>query len=216
MKTGIIFDMDGTLWDSADNIAIAWSRVISECPNPDRVEVSAEEIHNLMGMTMTDIALHLFPASDASLRERMMNKCMDIENQYLAENGGVLYDGLEDTLRRLRRNGWPLYIVSNCQSGYIEAFLSYYHFEKYFEDIDCFGNTGLPKSGSIRRLADRCHLDDFYYVGDIQADCDATLAAGGKFIHAAYGFGTIREEVPELQDIRELPELLERLQTSHD
>ncbi len=203
--------MDGTLWDPAEQIATAWSRVIRHYPNPDRTDVSAEEVHRIMGMTMTDVALNLFPDSDPSLRDEIMDECMEKENQYLEENGGTIYDNLEDTLRRLCSDGWPLYIVSNCQSGYIEAFLSYYHFEPYFQDIECFGNTGLPKSGSIRRLADRCGLDNFYYVGDIQADCDATIEAGGRFIHAAYGFGTVREEVPELQKISDLPALLKDL-----
>lgn len=211
MKTGIIFDMDGTLWDSAENIAISWTSVIARGENPDRREVGAEEIHSIMGLTMTDIALRLFPSTDPALREEIMAECMEVENQYLAEHGGILYDDLEETLRQLRQDGWPLYIVSNCQSGYIEAFLHYYHFEEYFEDIECFGNTRLPKSGSIRQLADRNHLDDFYYVGDIQADHDATVTAGGKFIHAAYGFGSIREEVPELEKISDLPALMKKL-----
>ena len=212
MKTGIIFDMDGTLWDSAENIAVAWSSVINRYPNPDRKNVSAGDVHSIMGMTMTDVALSLFPESPSTLRDQMMRECMDVENRYLAEHGGQLYDRLEETLQQLRLDGWPLYIVSNCQSGYIEAFLSYYHFGKYFDDIDCFGNTGLPKSGTIRRLAGRCRLDDFYYIGDIQADYDATMEAGGKFIHAAYGFGSINTEVPELKEIAELPQLLRKLE----
>ena len=211
MKTGIIFDMDGTLWDPAEQIAEAWTGVVRHFPNPDRTEVSAEEVRSIMGMTMTDVALALFPASGPSLRDEIMKECMEKENQYLEKNGGVLYEGLEDTLRQLCSDGWPLYIVSNCQSGYIEAFLTYYHFEQYFQDIDCFGNTGLPKSGSIRRLAERCRLDRFYYVGDIQADYDATVEAGGLFIHAAYGLGTVREEVPELEQITGLPQLLKEL-----
>lgn len=211
MKTGIIFDMDGTLWDSAENIAISWSSVMSRRENPDRQHVSVEEIHNIMGLTMTDIAHRLFPSSDPGLCEQIMNECMEVENQYLAKHGGVLYEGLEEALRQLCLDGWPLYIVSNCQSGYIEAFLSYYHFEQYFEDIDCFGNTGLPKSGTIRKLADRNHLDGFYYVGDIQADYDATVEAGGSFIHASYGFGTIRAEVPSIKSITDLPDLMKQL-----
>ena len=211
MKTGIIFDMDGTLWDSADNIAIAWSSVIARHPNPDRDKVSTEEIHKIMGLTMTEISLKLFPGSEVILRNQIMDECMQWENQYLAEHGGILYDELEITLQNLCSEGWPLYIVSNCQSGYIEAFLAHYHFGEYFEDIDCFGNTGLPKSGTIRLLADRCHLDDFFYIGDIQGDYDATIAAGGKFIHAAYGFGTINVEVPELKAISDLPRLLKQI-----
>ena len=39
-------------------------------------------------------------------------------------------------------------------------------------------------------------MDDAVYVGDIQGDYDASMDAGVKFIHAAYGFGTIEDKVP--------------------
>ncbi len=41
-------------------------------------------------------------------------------------------------------------------------------------------------------------MDDAVYVGDIQGDYDASMDAGVKFIHAAYGFGTIEDKVPEI------------------
>lgn len=211
MKTGIIFDMDGTLWDPAENIAKSWTSVISRNPNPDRTQTTADDVHRIMGKTMTEVALSLFPDSEPELRDAIMKECMEVENAYLLENGGVIYNGLEETLQQLREDGWPLYIVSNCQSGYIEAFLTYYHFEQYFDDIDCFGNTGKPKKDTIRRLADRCQLDEFYYVGDIQGDYDATMAAGGRFIHAAYGFGTIGADVPRIERITELPALMKTM-----
>ena len=45
-----------------------------------------------------------------------------------------------------------LYIVSNYQSGYIEAFLEHYSIEKYFKDYECSGNTGLSKEKNIKEV----------------------------------------------------------------
>ncbi len=210
-RAGIIFDMDGTLWDSAEGVALSWTEMIQRFPNPDRSAVTTEEVHSVMGLTMDAISRILFPTMKDAERTALMDQCMANENKYLAAHGGTLYEGLEDTLKALRQDGWPLFIVSNCQSGYIEAFLDHYRFWPYFEDIDCYGNTGLSKDGTMRLLADRDQLDPFWYVGDIQGDCDATLKAGGRFIHAAYGFGTVRQKVPELQDIRDLPGLMREL-----
>ena len=101
---------------------------------------------------------------------------------------------------------YPLYIVSNCQSGYIEAFLDHYGFGKYFEDIECYGNNLKQKGDNIRLLADRNGLTEAVYVGDIQGDYDASCHAGVGFIHAAYGFGTIAADVPEIHTFEELTE----------
>ena len=51
-----------------------------------------------------------------------MDEMCSYENEYLSIHGGTLYPGLEDTLKELKKN-YRLFIVSNCQSGYIEAFL---------------------------------------------------------------------------------------------
>ena len=137
----------------------------------------------------------------------LLDQCCRYENDYLREHGGVLYPDLEKTLQRLQTN-YSLYIVSNCQQGYIEAFLEYYGFGKYFEDIECYGNNLKEKGDNIALIARRNQLTGGYYIGDIQGDYDATMKAGLSFIHAAYGFGRIRETVPELKQFSDLPELL--------
>lgn len=203
-KQGIIFDMDGTLWDSAEGVAEAWNCIVAREYTPDRV-ITAEEIQSVMGKTMDKLAEALFPELPEAQRMELLDECCAYENEYLKEHGGILYDGLENTLKKLQAE-YPLYIVSNCQSGYIEAFLEYYGFGHYFEDIECYGNNGLKKGDNIRRLAERNSLTDSVYVGDIQGDYDASREAGVKFIHAAYGFGTVAEDVPVIRCIAELPE----------
>ena len=136
---------------------------------------------------------------------KLLDRCCSMENDYLREHGGVLYPKLEETLSALKEK-YPLYIVSNCQSGYIEAFLDHYGFRKYFEDIECYGNNLKQKGDNIRLLADRNGLTEAVYVGDIQGDYDASCHAGVGFIHAAYGFGTIAADVPEIHTFEELTE----------
>ncbi len=48
---------------------------------------------------------------------------------------------------------YPLYIVSNSESGYIEVFLQTSGLEKYFKGHLCNGDTGLDKGSNIRKLA---------------------------------------------------------------
>lgn len=204
MKKGIIFDMDGTLWDSAENVAKSWDEVVREKKNGLR-KITTEDIKNVMGLTMTKITAALFPMLTPEEGAALTNLCGERENEYLRKHGGILYPGVEETLKALSKN-YRLYIVSNCQKGYIEAFLDYYGFWEYFEDIECFGNNSMNKGYNIGLVVNRNHLDDAVYVGDIQGDYDSSKEAGVKFIHAAYGFGTIADDVPKICAFSELPE----------
>ena len=209
MKTGLIFDMDGTLWDSSQNVAASWNEKI-RLLGYDRPEITKQDIMSVMGLTMDRIADILFGDLPKKERMELLQQCGDYENEYLLKNGGVLYPGLEKTFRLLRKK-YSLYIVSNCQSGYIEAFLEHYGFGKYFDDIECYGNNLNGKGANIALIAERNKLDRAYYIGDIQGDYDATMEAGVDFIHAAYGFGSINEKVPELKRFSDLPVLLDTL-----
>jgi len=205
MKKGIIFDMDGTLWDSASGVAKSWTRVVNAEHDKDRV-ITTEDIQSVMGRTMDKIAEILFPELEEKERLELIDRCGKDENDYLREHGGELYPQLEETLKVLKEN-YHLYIVSNCQSGYIEAFLDHYGFGHYFDDIECYGNNLFQKGKNIRLVVERNGLTDAVYVGDIQGDYDATMEAGIKFIHAAYGFGTITQETAKISSFAELPKV---------
>lgn len=209
MKKGIIFDMDGTLWDSAAGVAESWNEAMRRI-GYDRMPLTAKDIQSVMGKTMEEIADILFSDPDKELQEKVSNLCYQLENDYLRKHGGVLYPNIRETMERLKAT-YHLYIVSNCQSGYIEAFLDYYHFHDLIEDFACYGDNDKPKGVNIALLYERNGLDDAVYVGDIQGDYDESMKAGVKFIHAAYGFGTIREKVPEIHKFEDLVEAADKV-----
>ena len=210
MKTGLIFDMDGTLWDSSEGVAASWTEKVREL-GYDRPAITKEDVMSIMGLTMDRIADIIFADLPKDERMRLLDLCCAHENDYLREHGGVLYPNLEKTFKALKKAGYELYIVSNCQSGYIEAFLEHYGFGHYFSDIECYGNNLKGKGENIALLAERNSLEKAWYIGDIQGDYDATMQAGLEFIHAAYGFGTIEQTVPELEHFSDLPRLLKTL-----
>ena len=205
-KSGIIFDMDGTLWDSAKAVADSWTEVVAREYTPERV-ITEEEIKSVMGLTMDKLAARIFPELPEEKRLQLLDVCGRQENEYLRTHGAIVYPQVEETFQKLKEK-YHLYIVSNCQSGYIEAFLEYYGFGKYIEDIECYGNNGLVKGENIRKVVERNHLTKAVYVGDIQGDYDASMQAGVEFIHAGYGFGTVDANVPEIGAFAELPEVV--------
>lgn len=206
MKKGIIFDMDGTLWDSAENVAKSWNIAIEKSGITEK-RVTTEEIQSVMGKTMDVIADILFTELDKDVRMQLLKACCELENDYLREHGGVLYDGVRETFSRLKERGYHLFIVSNCQSGYIEAFLDYYKLWDFIEDKQCYGDNLLQKGENIRIVTERNSLTSAVYVGDIQGDYDASCHAGVDFIHAAYGFGKIDASVPAIKSFAELADM---------
>lgn len=203
MKKGIIFDMDGTLWDSTDIVAKSWTDAVKEWGLPDKI-ITPDDMRGVMGLTMDKIAMALFSEIKGEEQTKLLDYCCKVENEYIIKFGGILYPDLEETWTTLKENGYHLYIVSNCQKGYIEAFLEHYGFDHYFEDIECFGNNGLKKGDNIKNVVLRNNLNHAIYVGDIQGDYDAAMEAGVEFIHAAYGFGRINTDVRKINKFADL------------
>lgn len=204
----VIFDMDGTLWDSAAAVAESWTRTASRFKGCERV-FTTEDIHAVMGMTMDSISHLLFGHLPDSERIAVTEACFSEECEYVAKHGGILFPRLEETLKALCKVA-KLYIVSNCQDGYIEAFFAYHGLNEYFCDYEDYGRTLLPKDGSLKMLIERNNIKNPVYIGDTQGDYEACRKANVDFIHAAYGFGKV-EDVPKIDSIDELPSLLNEI-----
>lgn len=207
-KKAIIFDLDGTLWDSAQAVVDSWNEKITYFPDIDYY-ITMEQMYGYMGKTMEEIGLSFFNTVSRERALELLKICMDYENLYIEEHGGILFEGLEETLAALKEE-YFLAIVSNCQEGYIEAFLKHHKLEKYFDDTENYGRTKRCKGDNIKLLVERNNVDAVY-VGDTMGDYDATMQAGLPFIHAAYGFGTVPEGTAKIDDIRELPEKVKEI-----
>ena len=110
------------------------------------------------------------------------------DNKVVAELGGQVFPDVEAGLRRLSVR-YPLFIVSNCQTGYIEVFLRWSGLGACFRDFECWGNTGRSKAENLGDLVRRNQLTAPVYIGDSEGDENAAAACEIPFVHAAYGFG---------------------------
>lgn len=185
---GIIFDMDGTIWDTCAQVTYSWNEVLEQLELPFRF--TTEQIQACMGLLMEDFAAKLMPDLDPDFRLDVLKQCCDNENKYIAKVGGALYPKLIETLEKLHEK-YPLFIVSNCQAGYIESFFEAHHTKRFFRDYENPGRSGLAKAGNIQLVAQRNHLECPVYVGDTIGDYNACHEAGVPFVFAAYGFGDV-------------------------
>lgn len=201
----LIFDLDGTLWDSTERVAKAWQTAIDRLGNV-REPLTAADVASIAGLPYNVIYQRLFPSLSDAQHQELKEVCAKEELLQLKECGGNLYEDLEDTLGYLKEK-YRLFIVSNCQSGYIEAFLEYHGLQVYFQDIECFGNTERSKGENIREIIRRNNLKSPVYIGDTQGDLEASRKSGVPFIYARYGFGQPQEYDQSIERLRELKEL---------
>ncbi|MCD8230630.1 MAG: HAD family hydrolase [Clostridiales bacterium] len=207
MKRAVIFDMDGTLWDSVDNIVISWNQALPKIGIKDLV-ITREQLLGLMGKTMDKFAEALFPQYPQKKGMELFHVLELAENEYLRQHGAVLLGDVEAVFRRLHDQGCGVCIVSNCQAGYIEAFLAHYHLDDLVDDLECYGNTGCGKVDNLKAVIARQGLEKYWYLGDTQGDYDACAEAGVPFIWASYGFGTVEAKVPQADSLEEILQIV--------
>lgn len=197
-----IFDVDGTLWDSVDVCVMSWNNAISEHSNYPPV-VTRDQLKCLFGKPMKEIFEAVFPGIPEEEQIRLAKYCEEYENRMLKEIPGTPYPGVADTIRELSKKA-DLYIVSNCQSGYIELCMEGLGIGEYIKDYACYGDNKVSKGENIRLLMERNGLENVVYVGDTQGDANACKEAGIPMVFAAYGFGEVENIEYQISNFTEL------------
>lgn len=211
MKTrSLIFDIDGTLWDSRALVAEGYNIQLRQ-EGFDHLCVDAEVLRPLFGKVMTEIADAILATVPESERYGLMERCMETENRYLQENEcRIGYEGVKETLEKLAKD-YRLFIVSNAQCGYPELCIEKLGLSHLIQGHLCFGDTGTEKGQTILELMRRHNISDAVYIGDTQGDYEATVVADIPFVWAAYGFGSPAGYAARVEDIRDLPQILTSL-----
>ena len=206
----VIFDIDGTLWDSRALVAEGYN-IQLRSEGYDHLCVNAEILRPLFGKVMTEIADAILAEIPMPERYALMERCMETENRYLEENECKIgYEGVKQTLEELAKT-YRLFIVSNAQCGYPELCIEKLGLGEVIRGHLCFGDTGTEKGETILELMRRHDITDAVYIGDTQGDYEATQVANIPFIWAAYGFGSPDGAAGRITDIRQLPETLKAL-----
>ena len=212
-KRGIIFDLDGTLWDACAVMNKAWNDYM-QANEPELVRRGIASTEDIMrrscGKTMIQLADILLGDVEEKERYAISDACWDYVVRSIGEHGGDPYPGLREVLDELKKS-CSLYIVSNGQAGYIQDFMRLTGTQDLFEDTEDFGTTKLSKGKNIRLVMERNGVDRAVYVGDTVMDFAAAGEAGIPFIHASYGFGEVPEAKMAVQSFCELPELVRKI-----
>ena len=199
----LIFDIDGTLWDSRALVAEGYN-IQLKSEGLDHLCVTAEDLKPLFGKVMTEIADAILATIPVPERYELMDRCMKTENDYLFANECKIgYPKVKETMAELAKTH-RLFIVSNAQCGYPELCIDKLGLNDYIQGHLCFGDTGTSKGKTIRRLMEKHNIESCIYIGDTQGDYEATVEAGVPFLWCAFGFGNPERYDAKVDSFEEL------------
>lgn len=208
----LIFDLDGTLWDTLEACVLGWNRV---APELGVASVQAEDLARCMGKTVEEIQEMLFPDESHERGKVLMQKCFEAEQAMILERGGQLYPGVAELLPQLKQS-YRLFLVSNCDEPYLDLFRQTTSLAPLFDELECHGATGLSKGENIRALMQRNQIEHAVYIGDTPSDQAGAALAEIPLIYASYGFGTVDDYAARIDSFSELQQVVQPMTLSRD
>lgn len=200
------FDLDGTLWDGVVPVTKAWQSAAKELGFHT---VTQDDIRGIMGLNREDLMNKLFFELTQKDKDFLFERATQLTIPEVREHGGRLFDNEVETLKRLSES-YKLYIVSNCQLGYIEAFFDYYkEISKLFSDSENAAKTSLSKGENIKLVIKRNGFTSSVYIGDTYGDYSSAQAAGVDFVFAEYGFGNVVDTKHKISSFKDILNVLE-------
>ena len=208
MDKGIIFDLDGTLWEVTNAV---YENVNRFAKKYNLGEVDLETIKSIFGHNTLECAKICFPYLEEKRAVEIFIEANTELNNLLQEKGGTLYPNIEETLKELI-NEYELFIVSNAShSEYVEAFLNTSGLNSYFKDYIAASALRITKTEGIQKIINDYNLKKAVYVGDTNLDLEAAKIANIPFVHAKYGYMKNLECDYHIQKIEQLPKVLKEI-----
>ena len=211
----VVFDLDGTLLDSLEDIATAANCVLGELGKPT---YSVEEYKHLVGDGLAMLFQRALPecAEEPELRADCMRR-FELAYSLCWNNQSKPYDGIVALLKKLTQRSVSLSVLSNKADDFTKRCVQH-----FFDDIPfayVLGQTDRfprkPDPASAKWLVSQLgvNIDRIAYVGDTNTDMKTALGCGLHAIGVTWGFRPESELLAAgakqiCSDVRQLTECL--------
>lgn len=213
----IIFDMDGTLFETDTLLVPVHNRVFETLreeglyPHPTP---PVERLLSCLGMLLDDIWRKVMPDGSEAARNRADELLLQYEVEALVAGEGKLYAYVEQTLSELKNRGIKLFVASNGLEDYVKGVAEYKGIAGLFSGLYSAGEyQTATKVDLVAQLLKDHSIQSAWMVGDRSSDVEAGKGNGLQTIgcaYATYGRSSELEGADALiSDFRELIGLLE-------
>lgn len=190
MKKIIIFDLDGTLLNTLDDLADSTNIVMKAFGYPQH---SKEDIRNFVGNGVAKLIERAIPNGKEN---KNYNKCLDMFKEIYPKNmynKTAPYQGITDMLKNLKEKGLIIAVVSNKFDLAVKELC-----EKYFPNLIDFcagenekeGIRKKPAPDTVLKVLEQYNLknNDAIYVGDSEVDIQTAQNSDMPCISVSWGF----------------------------
>jgi phosphoglycolate phosphatase len=204
----VIFDLDGTLIDSAPSILRALEKTLEQFSYKPTKPLDSSLIGPPLQMTLKEISGETDPAKLDKLVEGF-KKSYDNEAYALSTS----YWGINEMLEGLFLAGKDLHIATNKRLVPTKKIIDFFEWGKYFKSIYAIDRV-MPaysnKAHMLRSMMADLSLQstDCIYIGDRFEDNEAANANALRFIHVSWGYGSDDFQIKHVQAISDPKELL--------
>jgi phosphoglycolate phosphatase len=202
MKRLVLFDLDGVLLHSQENMRQAWDVVLSKTD----VNQPFEAYFSLIGRPFKDIMACLGVTSDIDNIEKIY---MTASFDFLAQ--ATFFPGVREALGTLRQMGVKMGVVTSKDLPRTKAVLA--QLDIKFSSVQCPNNKlrGKPAPDHVLMAMAEAGEDpaDTLFMGDMETDWQAAQRAGIDYVHANWGYGMPLESTPALDSILDLPKFIQ-------
>ena len=205
----IIFDIDGTLCNTVD-IAYESINTVLKSKGIDR-KVKLRDIKNGQGLNKENFAENCMSFLDKELREKILTEADKLKYERIKKFSLNVYPGVKETIEELSKK-YLISIVSNCGDGYIETILPKIEIIDYVSDYLAASVLNISKADAIKEIMKRNNVKDAIYVGDTLLDKESSFEANATFIFAKYGFGNILNVRYKINNFKELPKIINKIE----
>ena len=183
-----VFDMDGTILNTIDDLTDATNHALEACGYPVH---TVDEVRFYVGNGIAKLIERATPAGTSDeMREKVRAKFMDYYSVHSADKTGP-YDGIGELLKRLRAAGVKTAVVSNKPDVAVRDLVV-----KYFDGLfdaavgDMEGQRTKPAPDMCNKVFEKLGMapEDAVYIGDSDTDIQTARNAGTDEILVSWGF----------------------------
>ena len=211
----LLFDLDGTITDSAEGITNSVSYALSHMG----ISEEKSKLYRFVGPPLRDSFMEYYGFSEAEAEEGVR-----LYREYYAKKGifeNKVYPGIEQLLQTCRRDGKKVILATAKPQEYAGQILAYFGLDGYFDDIQGSSMDGskVQKEDVIRCALEENQITDAneaLMIGDRRHDVLGSARFGIPCVGVLYGYGS-REELASsgakwiVDGVKELEDFLHRM-----
>lgn len=200
----VIFDIDGTLFDTKEGIISALNDTIGTFGGE---QIDSDEADKYIGPPVFDSFINYQCYSDEKAREATQHYRRVYVDKYL--QGASMYEGGMSVLEKMKQSGDIICIATMKTWPQVEKLLTFSGVNEFFDVIKCATeDSSLTKTKMLEQIKDEITADEYIMIGDTYGDYKAAVSNGMGFVFAVYGYGECAEAAKRVHNICEIVEFI--------